>query len=307
MYHYVRNFEKKLPYFRYLSVDSFKKQLLFFKDKYGFISKDEFIDVINENIKPPKDKIILTFDDGLIDHYKFVYPILKEMKLWGVFYIPTAQFTDKKILPVHLIHLLCGSIQPKKLINQLNSLIKDYMIPDKKIKSFRDDTYNNQKNVEDIYLFKRTLNFYIDYKYRFELINSLMNLNNLSFNTKDVYLDQKQLLEMSKDMIIGSHSHSHPVFSKLSYKEQQNDISKSFLELSRIINRFTIKSFCYPYGGDHVFNINTIKILEKENCKFAFNVDPRDINHLDLKINKLRLPRYDCNEFKYGKVEPLKN
>ena len=67
----------------------------------------------------PKDKIILTFDDGLIDHYKFVYPILKEMKLWGVFYIPTAQFTDKKILPVHLIHLLCGSIQPKKLINQL--------------------------------------------------------------------------------------------------------------------------------------------------------------------------------------------
>ena len=41
MYHYVREFNKNLPNFRFLHINDFKKQLDFFEKKYGFVSKDE--------------------------------------------------------------------------------------------------------------------------------------------------------------------------------------------------------------------------------------------------------------------------
>ena len=34
---------------------------------------------------------------------------------------------------------------------------------------------------------------------------------------------------------------------------------------------------------------------------FSFNVEPRDISLDDLKNRKQALPRYDCNQFLYGK------
>ena len=306
MYHYVREYDGKLPFFRFLSITNFKKQLEYFKEKYDFISIEDFNKVIDAKIPPPKNKIVLTFDDGLICHYKYVYPVLKEMGLWGIFYIPTMYLSENKILPVHLIHILCGSVKPDILLNQLNMMIKDFMITDKKIKSFREETYNNQKNLPEVYLFKRILNFYIDYKFRDKILNDLMNINNLKYNVNDVYLSKNQLIEMSDDMVIGSHSHSHPVFSKLSYNEQKNDISKSFYELEKRIKKFKMKTFCFPYGGDHVFNKDTLQILSQENCKFSFNVESRDILDSDIKKNILKLPRFDCNEFKFGKVEPLK-
>ena len=46
MYHYVRQFDNDLPNFRFLDVDNFEKQLDFFQEKFGFVSKDEWLNVI---------------------------------------------------------------------------------------------------------------------------------------------------------------------------------------------------------------------------------------------------------------------
>ena len=39
MYHYVRDFETEAPNFKNLTVDQLKRQLEFFKDTYGFITR----------------------------------------------------------------------------------------------------------------------------------------------------------------------------------------------------------------------------------------------------------------------------
>ena len=62
------------------------------------------------------------------------------------------------------------------------------------------------------------------------------------------------------------------------------------------------KTFCFPYGGFHSFNDDTIEILETENVHFSFNVEHRDIVENDLKDKKQYLPRYDCNQFLFGQV-----
>ena len=64
MYHYIRKFDKNLPYFNFLHISDFKKQIGFFEKKRGGLAK--ITDSIDEIYK--KNKFILTFDDGLKDH-----------------------------------------------------------------------------------------------------------------------------------------------------------------------------------------------------------------------------------------------
>ena len=62
MYHYVKTFDRKLPYFNFLHKESFKKQIKFFENKFK-INKINDIDIFENK------KILLTFDDGTKDHY----------------------------------------------------------------------------------------------------------------------------------------------------------------------------------------------------------------------------------------------
>ena len=145
MYHYVQEFDGNLPYFRFLSIENFKKQLDFFEKNYGFVSREEWNDILlKRNFGEHKKKVILTFDDALKCHYEFVYYELKKRGLWGIFYVPTNPYRENKLLDVHRIHLLCGAFKGKDLLDILLKLINNEMIPDKKIKQFKEETYTSQ-------------------------------------------------------------------------------------------------------------------------------------------------------------------
>ena len=103
-------------------------------------------------------------------------------------------------------------------------------------------------------------------------------------------------------MIIGSHTVNHPVMSRLNKEDQENQIINSFDYLKETIESFHHKTFCYPYGGFHSFTKKTEEILFNQECLYSFNVEQRDIEESDLKNRPQALPRYDCNQFKYGQV-----
>jgi hypothetical protein len=63
-----------------------------------------------------------------------------------------------------------------------------------------------------------------------------------------------------------------------------------------------LKTHCYPYGGFHSFNEQTVKALAEKEVAFSFNVDSRDICDDDLTSSIQFLPRYDCNQFPVGRA-----
>ena len=146
MYHYVRPFNAEYPNFTNLGIEDFKKQLDFFEDEYGFVSKQDFLDSFETNELPKG--VILTFDDGLSCHYNFVFPELKKRKLWGIFYIPTYPFVKNKILDVHRTHLLLGKFNAHDVYSYLLEIVTDSMLDKSKIEEFKLFTYNNQINDE---------------------------------------------------------------------------------------------------------------------------------------------------------------
>ena len=303
MYHYVRAYDAKYPKFKYLHIEDFGRQLDYLSEHFRLISLDEFMEITSNSEELPVDVALLTFDDGFSDHYFHVLPELRKRGTFGFFYVPTAPLENGELLDVHKIHLLTGRVDGQVLLKQLSALAKDDMFPGQKLSDFRNLTYRNQDNAESVTHFKRALNYFIDYGSRKDILNILMSINQVESDPGKFYLSAAQIREMhDSGMLIGSHSVSHLVFSKLALQEQRFEIEHSFDLLANIVGEFRIKTFCYPYGGFHSFNPTTEILLDQAGCRFAFNVESRDVSRRDFNSRPQALPRYDCNEFPYGQT-----
>ncbi len=301
MYHYIRNFDKKIPYFNFLRFNDFKKQVNFFQKKgVRFLKISDNLDEVYK-----KKKFILTFDDGLKEHLK-VANYLKKKNILGLFFIPTAQLFNSDFLSIHKLHLIFGKLSGTKIleilkkkkinINYHNKIFSTF----KKQKKFLEKKNSfSEKNLK-IYL-KTILNnlcgpkrIVID-----KIFNSLFSKKEQKKIFKNFYLNEKDIKYIDKNgMIVGSHGFDHQVLSLKSFANQKKDISKSLKILSNILNK-NIYYFCYPYGGLGSLNKDTIKILKMNKIKYSFNVNSKNWT---LKSDKLLIPRYDCNEFKFGKI-----
>lgn len=80
-----------------IAPELFKKALLLVLEMgFKFISYSEFKDIIFNRKSPNKKQILLTFDDGYFDNYKFAFPILKELKIPAVCFLITDKIQDYK-------------------------------------------------------------------------------------------------------------------------------------------------------------------------------------------------------------------
>jgi peptidoglycan/xylan/chitin deacetylase (PgdA/CDA1 family) len=303
MYHYVRSYDSTLPFFRYLDIDNFRRQLDYFQKEFGFVSYEEWHNFIEHGVMPNGNgKVILTFDDAMRCHYDYVFPELVERNLWGIFYVPTSPYSDNLILDVHRIHLLCGAFRGPDLLSIAESLIDEDMIPGEKIAEFRDRTYTRQENATGVSEFKRLMNYFVDYQFRTNIISEVANQLGFVFKQDCFYVPLESLKVMKqKGMVIGSHSHSHPVMSRLSAIEQKSEIEKSLSVLGTLVGG-DHTTYCHPYGGFHSFNKDTVDTLNQLGVAYAFNVESREISPEDYRDFRFALPRFDCNLFPFGQA-----
>jgi peptidoglycan/xylan/chitin deacetylase (PgdA/CDA1 family) len=173
MYHYVRPDDPKLPHWRYLHIDDFVRQLEWFGNELGFISKEDFQKSLSSGV--PSKGVILTFDDGFQDHYRYVLPELLKRGLWGIFYIPTSPFITGKLIDVHRIHLLLGKYGGDAIANTIRTIVTKDMLSYIHVEEFHAETYTGQTNSSSVDYVKRALNYFIDYKHRRGVIDQLMH------------------------------------------------------------------------------------------------------------------------------------
>ena len=204
------------------------------------------------------------------------------------------------MLDVHRVHLLCGAFDGPLLLNTLYEYLEEDMISDSKIKNFRNKTYLKQSNYEGISEFKQTLNYLVNYEFRENLIDKVAKAVGYEFNSAHFYLSKDKLKEMySYGNIIGAHTVTHPVMSRLGHYDQQIQIKESFSFedlVCRIIKHIVI------HTEDFLFNEDTIDILGTEQVMYSFSIESRDITKNDLEISCQFLPRFDCNEFPFGRL-----
>jgi len=295
MYHYIRQFDKEYPEFKYLEVDKFIEQLDYFEKKWGFLSKEDFLESVETG--RPKPGVILTFDDGLKEHHDVVLPILSERNLHGFFYIPTGHYQNpkKELLDVHRIHFLISKYDPDMLIAEVSEGIQSTMLDHDRVAEFEKDLYTNQSTDQASLKFKKLMNYYLKYEHKTAILGFLAKkylTESEMYDKLYITIDGLKQLE-SEGNIVGAHTENHKVLSSLSADEQEEEISNSFSFLSRFLD-MKVKSFCYPYGTRGTFNSDTTRILNKCGVHHSFMFTN---SVCDDKIEKHQIERIDCNRF----------
>lgn len=94
MYHYVSPLPADADDIRIeltITPDIFRDHIEYLKSNgYTAVSLYEVTDAILNGSPLPQKPVVLTFDDGYIDHYRYVFPTLREYGLKGTFFIITA-------------------------------------------------------------------------------------------------------------------------------------------------------------------------------------------------------------------------
>lgn len=300
MYHYVRPIkDSKYPEIKGLELDLFRQQIQYFKENFQVINMEQVIDSIENKAKLPERAILLTFDDGYIDHYKYVFPVLKEYGMQGSFFVPSGILKYKTVLDVNKIHFILACTKIEDLLPRVLELLDAYRKRGYDIEPnevlFDKLAVANRWDCKEVIFVKRLLQSYLDEQLRGEIVNRLfeesVGVSEAEFSGQ-LYVNMEQIQEMKREgMFFGLHGERHYWLNQLPVEKMKEDIDNGLEYFKSVINPDYIV-MNYPYGG---YNENVLTYVKEIGCKLGFSVEAR---HADLsKDNPLILPRLDTNDF----------
>ena len=299
MYHYVRPIHNSpYPGIKGLELSKFISQLEYIGEKYNVISAANLVKASKGDFDLPENPILLTFDDGYIDHFKYVLPELLKCKFTGLFFPPKVAVCQRKVLDVNKIHFILEACHVKQqLIEDIEDEIRTGSSSNfKTIEKYRKEFYKpNRYDNSDINYIKRMLQTGLPAATRETIIEKLFTKYVSKDETEfadNLYVSESNLKEMLDcGMEIGSHGDMHPWLNKITKKQQYKDIYNSIDMLTRIGVSKKELYFCYPYGG---YNQDSINILKDLGFSAAFTTKPSVYNFNESSI--FEIPRYDTND-----------
>ncbi len=242
-----------------VSTDNFTHQINYLKKNFDIVSLDDLL--LHLKSKSNEFKIAITFDDGYSDNLDYAYPILEKLKAPATIYVIT-KFINNKVIPwwIKLDHFIKNN---PKIFGDKKKIFEFYK---------NDILLRNQLTVD-------------------KKILSIIGKNNKTEYNK-IFLDQKEIQYLSKQkfITIGSHSHSHYNFSKLTQEQTFSEFKTSKSILERIIKK-RILHFSYPYGGHENINLKFNNFLKKLGYLSAVTTIRKKLNQQD----PFQLPRVFIN------------
>ena len=281
MFHYVK------PYSNYyhFDLDEFDKTVQKLTTNKHIISLKELDNLVKKHQTIPEDAVMLTFDDGTIDHYQYVYPILKKYNCSGLFFIPSCTY-NKKMLDIQVIHQLLENNPIETLFNDLRKqLEKKHMEPEE---------FSVEENLDSkkTALFKQLLQYKLPNDIRINLLHYFQRKYKINKDVSNSYMSIRNLKQMKKDgMYFGVHTITHPRLALQSKEEQAQEVKSNLESLlkSHLLDKECI-SLAFPYGS---YNEDTIDVMKNLNIKYGFKVDDKESNNDEGGV--VLIDRLDCN------------
>lgn len=292
-HHFVRNLRSpnKTRMGNYcIGISDFTRRLDFMMKHYSLITPELFIKSIKYDAPLPENAMLLTFDDGYIDHYANAFPTLQEKGIKAFFFPSAMPVFEKKMLNTNKIQLILD-IQDKELLYYEAFKIIRTVCTGSTLRKLEEINYiDDLAEKENIIwsLLEWELPRYAASKAIDMLFKRLVNTDEESLCEK-YYMNLEQLMHMRQcGMHIGCHGYSHHCLGYVNDKTKSLEIDKS-LKLMKLINGGSKDwIMCYPYGS---FDKNLIPILKKRGCVAGFTT--RDGKADLLKDNPYTLPRID--------------
>ena len=274
-----------------ISADSktFLWQINFLKKHYDIVSFAELSDRLDGNKSLTGRELIITFDDGFSDNYSNAYKLLDSVDIPAVFYISTGYMgADKTFWFNEVVHAI-------KVAKKLS-----FSIANKKYNF--DCSKENRKKAIQIVLDQLKE---IPNEERLKTIESLYR--DLDFSTKTIPASElpmtwENINEMaSNNMEIGSHAVSHPILSRMTDAEMQEEIVASKKSIETLTDKACL-SIAYPVGGKNEFTEKVKEAAEAAGYEYGLSYISGINKAKSLKrysLSRLHIERfYSHEEFK---------
>ncbi|MEA4804374.1 polysaccharide deacetylase family protein [Acetobacterium wieringae] len=247
----------------------------------------------------PENAALLTFDDGYVDHYTNVFPILKNRGIQGSFFVSAKPLAENKVLDVNKIHYLLATVDSSVLVDNIFLILNRYRYQGELIES-NEELYNkftgkSRFDTQEVIFIKSLLQYGLDAGLRDLVIQELFHKYidvSEELLSKEWYLNWEQICCMkSAGMFFGLHGYEHFWLSEVSNGIMEKDIECALDYFDGIIDR-SCWVMNYPYGS---YNNEVISFIKAQNCKLGLTTEVRvaDISNDDL----FELPRLDTNDF----------
>jgi peptidoglycan/xylan/chitin deacetylase (PgdA/CDA1 family) len=299
MYHYVRDLPRtQYPNIKGLLTKDFEGQLDHIARHYSVCGFSQVRSAMSGQCQLPTNPCILTFDDGLNDHYETVMPRLIDRGWTGAFFPPARAIDERRMLDVHKIQFILASVTDyAALMDELLRRIDEYresasLAPaDDLIRTF---AIPNRFDSGPVMFVKKMLQWVLPAKIRSEITGRIfakyVSLDETAF-ADQLYLTTSQLREMAScGMEIGGHGYNHDWLGTLSREAQIQEIEQTAAFLGKVLDRpVSDWVMCYPFGS---YNADTLQLVSQMGCKIGLTTKVGLAN----LARPLELERVDTND-----------
>lgn len=247
MYHYVRDVGDAAEQgsgIPGLAVQAFAAQVDQLARTYNMVSWDDVRSALLDEKPLPERACLLTFDDGVSDHYLNVFPILKQRNIAGLFFTIARMNPDIVPLP-HKLHYLIAKLG----LDGVREAVWSRLTETQRGTYRRAEARNRLRwhSETDVVkgVFQRDLEPEID-----PLLHELVqeHVGPEPELARCLFLNEQQIREMrAGGMNFGGHSATHPWFDFIDAARREREIRASRKFLANIEQ--APFAFAYPYGG----------------------------------------------------------
>lgn len=216
--------------------DNFERQIIFF-NKY--LKKIENFNLKDNTYKNPI--YFLTFDDGYKDNFNVAFPILKKYSIPTIFFITTSVVGSDSLLWHDRVKQYYENKERKNIMSSI-SLKRKCKKRLNELKQMKND----------------------------EFISNLNKIMKFQSNGLRMMMNWSELKQSYKQgIMIGSHTHTHPILAKLDFNQQKEEIESSLQMIEKKLEYIPI-FFSYPGGSKESYDKDTINILRECGIKYSF-------------------------------------
>lgn len=269
-----------------LELQNFIRQIKYIMNNYTILGLHELVNLSIDK-KLPEKACCLTFDDGFIDVYTNVFPILKQHNLPAVFYIIGDPVFLKKTRWLDKFYYLLDNTSVEEFTFKWN----DFYLAGAKTKDLvtvaplKEYLRNSQADKKGLIL--RQLENILKLKPDWEKVNN------------ELYIKKEQIKEMAENKLeFGAHTMTHPDLGKMDIDGVKKEIISSISHLKELFPSKPI-SFAYPFGGSGTFNSDIIQLLKENNIYCACTSIP-GVNTEKNPVFELK--RIPAEKFKFDEI-----
>ena len=249
-YHYVRDVTRTdFPDIKALSPSDFAAQLDWLQTRFDMIDGPTFERAVRRGADFDRPTALLTFDDGFVDHYEHVFPVLRSRSLGGIFFLVGSTLGDRPMLAnVHKTHFLLSRLGAERFARDVAAALSAEGVSIPAAIDGREGVYRYDE-APDVRI-KRILNYEAPYPVADRVLSALFarHIGDSDEFARTLYLSSGQIGEMARGgMTFGFHTESHPVLSRLNREEQRGELRNGTRAIGELTGQETV-SFCYPYG-----------------------------------------------------------